>query len=319
MPKHHRYRRGLSTLELVLALPILLFIMALMINFGTVACWKVRALNVARDSLWSSRWPRLSVASPRPNFWPATAGAGGGDAGNLPALDDPRVNQPVARGPLTGAVVNTNLLDPTRGLREGSATLDRRFTMLAKLGIYHLRAGTEALDNRWQYGQMGLLTNMERRIPVIYALQKASENLVTAYVQAVVAIYYAPFRQALSPLDRDDEFIFYGQLFHWSSGAPDFHPYLIQFCSLDRALADERVTELIDRIQGKKKQPRVPDVAENMTRAFIGLYERAIQAYKDLINATPPPPPAQAADMQSKIDQLQKKIDTLNEFLQTLQ
>ena len=54
---------------------------------------------------------------------------------------------------------------------------------------------------------------------------------------------------------------------------------------LDRDLADARVTELIDRIQGNKKQPRVPDVAEDMTRAFIELYERAIQAYKDLINA----------------------------------
>ena len=35
-------RRGLAMLELVLALPILLFIMALIFNYGVVAKWKVR-------------------------------------------------------------------------------------------------------------------------------------------------------------------------------------------------------------------------------------------------------------------------------------
>ena len=55
-----------------------------------------------------------------------------------------------------------------------------------------------------------------------------------------------------------------------------------------------------------------------MTRAFIGLYQRAIQAYKGLMNAIPPPPPGELSVMQTQIDALQKKIDTLNQFLQTL-
>jgi len=59
-------RRGLSTLEMVLCLPPLLFIMALMINFGTASCWKVRSLTVSRDALWSSRWPRSTKSNPRP-------------------------------------------------------------------------------------------------------------------------------------------------------------------------------------------------------------------------------------------------------------
>jgi len=54
----NRSRRGLSTLEMVLALPVLLMIMALIINFGTVAAWKVRGLCAARHAVWSSRWPR---------------------------------------------------------------------------------------------------------------------------------------------------------------------------------------------------------------------------------------------------------------------
>ena len=326
MNNHHTTRRGLAPLEFVLALPILLFIMALMVNFGTVACWKVRALNVARHALWSTRWPRSGATDPLPKFWPPTAGPTASGLGNAPMIDDPRVNQPVARGPLTGAVVNADLLDPTRGLREGSSNLTRGFAMLGKMGAYTLKANTVMLDDRWQYPQMGLWANRQRRIPVIYALQKAPAGLVNAYVQAAVAILRAPFREALKPLDRDDEFIFYGTLFGWGAGAPDFHPRLSGFCSLERPLADERVNELIDRIQGKVERDaeghivrRIPDLAERVTRAFIGLYQRAIRAYKELMSADPPPPPGEIAAMQAQIDQIQKKIDTLNQFLQTLQ
>ena len=50
-----RYRRrGLSPLEMVLALPFLLCIMALMVNFSDVACWKVRSLTVARQAVWGA-------------------------------------------------------------------------------------------------------------------------------------------------------------------------------------------------------------------------------------------------------------------------
>ena len=317
MNNHHINRRGLATLEFVLALPILLFIMALMVNFGTVACWKVRALNVARHALWSTRWPRWGATDPRPDFWPQTAGVAAGGAGHAPMIDDPRVNQPVARGPLTGAEVNVDLLDPTRGLREGSSNLTRGFAMLRTMGTYHLNANTVMLDDRWQYPQMGLGANRQRRVPVIYALQKAPAGLVNAYVQAAVAILRAPFRDALKPLDRDDEFIFYGTLFGWGASAPNFHPRLSGFCSLDRPLADDRVNNLIDRIQGKK-DPKIPDLAERMTRSFIGLYQRAIQAYNGQMNAVPPPPPGGIGAMQGQINQLQQKIDTLNQFLQTL-
>ena len=45
-------RRGLSMLELALSLPILLFVMALIVNYGTLAAWKVRDLSVARLAVW---------------------------------------------------------------------------------------------------------------------------------------------------------------------------------------------------------------------------------------------------------------------------
>ena len=62
---HHSPRaRALAPLEMVLSLPILLFIMAVIINFGTLASWKVRGLSAARHAVWSSRWPRSRSTSP---------------------------------------------------------------------------------------------------------------------------------------------------------------------------------------------------------------------------------------------------------------
>ena len=90
--------RGLAPLEMVLSLPILLFLMALIINYGTVASWKVRGLSAARHAVWSSRWPRARDASPRPGYWrPPESEMGARGAGDVPELDDLRVDLPVVR------------------------------------------------------------------------------------------------------------------------------------------------------------------------------------------------------------------------------
>ncbi len=280
-------------------------------------------MSAARNILWSTRWPRSGDTNPRPDYWPAAAGLGAAGAGNASAIDDARVDLPVARGPLplAGATVNDDLLDPTRGLRQGTASLTRRYAMVAKMGSFNLEAASVLLDDRWQHGQMSwsyggdtatVPSNTSWRIPVIYAIQTAAARYAGSYVDAVVAIYYASFRDALAPLDRDDEFIKY------RGGAPDFYPRLNRFCSLDKELADARVDDLINRIQGRD-DPRVPDVAETMTVAFIDLYRRTIEAYQRLLGATPPPSQTEIAAMRAEIKQLEKKIDTLEQFLKTLQ
>src|SRR5438309_1547037 len=70
-------RRGLAMLELTLALPIMLFVMALIYNYGIAAAWKVRENSVARLAIWQSRWPRSGASDPKPSYWfPATATMG---------------------------------------------------------------------------------------------------------------------------------------------------------------------------------------------------------------------------------------------------
>lgn len=319
---HHR--RGLSTLELVLALPFLLAVMALMVNFGTVACWKVRALTVARQRLGEGRAGRTDGANPMPAWWPGSVVAGGG---RVETLDDPRVNLPVARGPMPpGAEVNRDLLDPTRGLRTASSELERSFPMLRSLGGYHLAATSASLDGKWAYyPYMDLWYYSERRSPFIYTFEKTPPELGQAYVHAVVAIITAPFRSALRPLDKDDEFLYFNALFGWGTEAPDFHPALNRFCETDDEVADLRVQDLIDRIQGRRERDEegnvtrwVPDVAERMTDAYIRLYKRAIDEINDLQNRDPPLPPDQMAALLAQVPELQQKIDILSRFRQTL-
>jgi len=304
-----RRRAGLSTLEMVLVLPFLLFIMALMINIGTIASWKVRTLSMARHAVWSTRWPRTGGSDPRPKYWPRSASNSSAGAGDIQELDDPRVDQPVARGPdLYGTKVDEELLDPTRGLRRGSAHLKRDYPLLAKMGAYDLNAKTHLLDNCWQYQRTGLSHNRQRRIPVIYELAKAPPGLANAYVSAVVTLLNAPCWRGLQPLDNDDEFRRY------RGSSPDFHPRLQKFCSLDLELAAERVEKLIDKIRGKVERDadgkvisRTPCVAEKMAKAFIGLYKWAIFTLQGR--------PGTAGE----IAQLQAKIDILEKFVQQLQ
>lgn len=338
-------RTGLSTLELVLALPMLLFVMALMINFGRVARWKVRGWLAARHAVWQSRWPRSYGYFPRPDYWPTTANMGAGGGAAVTALDHPAVDQPVARGPsLMDTRVNEDLLDPTRGMRHGSSELRRSFPLLSRLGEYHLLTGTQLLDNAWQFQRMGLYSTRQRRIPILYQFPTTDRSYADAYVRAALAIYDAPFRPALFPLDRDDEFIYYSERFGWGTGAPDFHPDLrsccgccgiepggdcchrgTPFCCTEHAVVQALVDDLVERIQGVVERDddgnvirRVPCVAENMAVAFRNLYRRVIRELNDLIAADPPPTPTEIASMRAEIAELERRIAILDAYIDLL-
>src|SRR5690606_19892736 len=125
-------RRGLAPLELVLALPLLLAVMALVVVYGNAAFWKVRGLSVARNAAWSNRWPRTGFDEPAPNPW--TPGNYSRRAGNdIDVLDDPMLQHPVVRGPLGNFNVRSRLLDPSRGVIEGHAEAKIQPAMMPSL------------------------------------------------------------------------------------------------------------------------------------------------------------------------------------------
>jgi hypothetical protein len=276
----------LATLEMVLALPLLLFFMALMINFGTLACWKVRGLSIARMAVWGNRFQRSNAGNPQPTYWPPQVPLPTGPT-NLPEqVDDSRVDQPVARGPqIMNAQVNTALLDPTRGLLQGSASLTRNWPMMGKWPAYQLQAATCLVDDQWQYNTalMGMTSNSTRRIPIIYTLPQAPANLANLYIQAIQAILNAPCQQQLAMLNP-----YYG------------YATLNQFCSSNRSDAQQPVQNLIDHIQGKP-MPHVAGIPEDMTRSYISIYR------SQLHNASN----AQASTLQTWISELTQFLATL--------
>jgi polyhydroxyalkanoate synthesis regulator phasin len=313
-----RRRRGLATLEFVMVLPILLCVMALMVNFGTRTSWKIRALSVARNELWSHRFPRDGSAYPRPTYWPASAGMGAGGGAAVPSLDYPQIDQPVVRGPMVGDFgVYSDVLDPTGGMQSGSADLQRTLAMLRSLGTYHLHASAHAFSqNCWQFETKGLHWNRERRSPYLYTLPQTGkqQGLAMQYVNVVAKIFYAPYQADLWPLDTDVDFITYNLRFGWGHGAPDFHPWLGSFCDIEEDQAKSLVDDLINRIQGNKDR-HIPSLADTMTQAFIDLYQRVINALTQQLNTVPPPPPAQASAIKQEIAELQQKIKLLQQPL----
>ena len=315
-------RRGLATLEFVMALPIMLLVMALMVNFGTVASWKIRGLSVARNELWSHRFPRDGSTYPRPTYWPASAGMGAGGGSAVTSLDDGLfIRQdilPVVRGPMIENFgVNQDLLDPTRGMQSGSADLERPFAMLRRMGTYHLRVLERAFSqNCWQFETKGLHWNRERRTLHLYTLPQTGKELGLAirYINAVARIFYASFQKDLWPLDSDVDHILYNYRFGWGRGAPDFHPWLGSFCDTEEDHVKTLVDDLIDRIQGNKDR-RIPSLADTMTQAFINYYHQVINALQQQLNSVPPPPPDEISAIKQEIADLEQKIKLLEQPL----
>lgn len=303
-------RRGLAPLEMVLAIPLLLFVVGLSVIFGVVTCWKVRAEVTARDAVWSCRWPRWGTGVPRPLEWPQPGSYGWRHEAPLASLDHMAFHHPVIRGPLpSNMAVNTDLFDPTLGPRVGEAQATRTPPALAALGTYTLDVEQPILDGKWQHGQMGL-SNTSRRIPVIYPnLLNPSQTagLRAQYQQAIQAVVGNPGRPDLEVLDRDAEIYAWYHFYH------DFHPHFPRFCSLDAeevALNDlPRHIERIDGTPPPGRRPRRPfGVPTDLTRFFLSMYRQQLFV---LQNSDPPGDPGEIAVLMQKIEILEDFLEYL--------
>lgn len=333
-------RRGLSTLEMVLALPILLSVMALMINFGTVSSWKVRGLSVARHHLWSQREGRAGSAFAATQYWPqgylatsnpaVSKGSRAWSTTSLNGIEQNHgANLPVARGPTVGDgvpppalpfIVNQDLLDPARSMLEGNSTVARQFPLLQRLGQYTLRSASQLLNGPWSFSALGARDNDDFRAPHIYTVPATPDPMYAQrYIQAVARIYYSPFQADLRPLDKDDEFIYWKQRFpqvpRIQGRSHDFiarFARMNSFCDLDATGIQNLVDNLVDRIQGTNGQT---NVAENMRQEFNAFFEDVKKELENLLNATPPPPPDVQARLRQEIQDLDAEIALLQNQL----
>ena len=327
-------RRGLAPLELVLWLPVMLMVMALIVNYDNMTCWRVRGEVVARDAVWRTRWPRSGGAEPRPSesIWPAGAGMGVRGGSQIWALNHPNINHPVARGPVLelGDPPNRFTVKPTLDQETGSVVgvshIDRDYPLLASLGRYHSgEIAHPLLRKQWQCAQMGF-SNNRRRTLELYILPRTDPGLPEAYVQSVLGLIRIPHFAALSVLDRDEDWrIFYG-------GYPNFYPRISpNYGETDRQVVyDRSVRRKVDQInaRGEVVLGEIGRLPRRMTTAFLRMYQgvkREIERLEDELIGVPPPAPdrrlwivnrlnalRQIQNLDQKIEQLQRDITTLD-------
>lgn len=313
-----RRRRGLAPVEFVLWAPVLLMVMALMVNYGAAAAWRLRGEIVSRDAIWRTRWPRPAgdEAAPAPPVWPigATQTVNGGPA--LASVDLPPLQQPVARGPLPGGFVVRPILDPTRGAEAGQATVSRRYPLLPRLGSFDSgRIVNPLLDRPWTCADMGI-PNSYRRTLVLYQLPKADPSLSAAYAAAAQDMLGIPHFSALSAFVRDADWLRY-QPWH-GQAVRDFHPRINpSVCDLDRMrVYRNEVQRLVDVRQGpgRWRLGEISRLPRTLTSAFLGMYQATKAGMEAELNAMPPPPPARVNFLQNELQYVDQQIDLLQQF-----
>ena len=171
------------------------------------------------------------------------------------------------------------------GCAKAPRRLTQRFPLLAKLGSYTILAQTWLIDDKWQYQRMGLGDNGERRVPVLYGLAKAPPSLVERLRAVRVGDHSGGAASATGAAGQGPGFPLLRCALRLGR-ARNFQPRFRPMCTIDRKVTDKSVQDLIDHIQGNRaKRRRVPSVAEEMARAFLGLYQRALGAFEAIVEA----------------------------------
>ena len=322
-----RSRRGLAPLEFVLALPVLVMMMALMIDFGVVGAWKIRTQTNARYAGWRTLTSRTGEFNATPPYWPSSA--------NLASRSgDPltNVNQqwdstqdllcPCVRGqqltaPNATAAINVEgRLEMDDNVIQGHAELERdlplfRGALPATGGRFRFEINQDLFDNHWQYHTLGLSYNEYPRSRAwwdiehtdLAALDGAIDSNKQLLDQNLQRLQTNPNVADLYPLDNDDEHIRY------RDSTPDYYPRLGGGCEAD----PQRVYfDLISRID-ENGQPnsqsllsRIDRLPCTMSGSFTGMYRSWI-CELELCGAS-----------DRDIDPLRQRYGDLQQFMGTL-
>lgn len=331
-------RAGLAPLELVLVLPLLMFATALIINAGTAASWKVRALGTTREAAFRARWPR-SNAKPHPASWPSGAIVGNEGTNSLGVLDRDEIDKPVVRGPTVGATdVDEQLLNPARGTYRGHSEIVRQRPLLPVFANMHYDLDHLIVEDTFPYLRTGLSSNVQRRIKVIYDMEEDHlaewgqyEAAVARTASTLTETNLLPLTYRLPPWGssstwyEDPDFYRLRWKYRSSPGnfrrrSPDHHPRLPGFCGLNAdSVYKNNVASLIAAI-GDDPDKRDPSVPRTLAQSYITLYRGAIAAVAaDLAKLKKDAAAASLiAEVQAELDarkaELEPKIAELEKF-----
>ena len=162
---------------MVLGLPLLLLLFALMINASFTGVWKLRLLGASREVAWRSRDPR-SNNLPNPKyqstFWtqpdhptdtPLTSETSGSSPLNIQDLG----SYAAVRDDVGTLKVDKNLLDPKRGVFQGTSDVSRQFPLLPDgLQPLHGSPTHHLTDNCFPFWKTHLASNRGRRTKILY-------------------------------------------------------------------------------------------------------------------------------------------------------
>ena len=342
-----RPRAGLATLELVLSLPIMLFVMALIVNFGNVATWKIRAQSNTRYAAWRSLQDRTGHLDPNPVSWPQPATLSNSGGQSLADVDQiwnqrPKLITPVTRGPV--------ITDPNQGrsiqvpgrftmhdtVSVGKGHVQRRLPMLRGIlsndGRYGFTERQSLLDNRWDYRHLSMPANpadrrnvrgdsgnMRRRAKRWYRLDPVFFAEISAEVQQLVQadaqLKSNPTRFDLDPLDRDNELYYIGLRLR-DHLPPGPIPATIpepptRFSVKDFHPRARRICErdplVVQRQVVDALLRQIQKLPGRMAGQFASLYQSEINRLQQMM-----PPP------QAEIDRLQRLLDQVQKFQNSL-
>ena len=320
-------RKGLAPLELVLVLPILLFVMALMMNLGTGGAWKIRTQANSRHAVWRALEHRSGQNDPHPGNWPADATLDVSSAEPSPIPFDPFRGYDVVRGPMladpiTGQSlpVRTGYLDMIPRVLKGTAEITRPYPLLRRLpGALQFARDHIVFDGtRFQFSSMNLPSNTARRALDLYPLllELRAPEEVQDYIDAALAVYFDPNELALKPLTGGDPEVL--ELIGQQS--PNFQPPLLTANDWRMTQIPQVRTQIPNycesnpgTVRSEKVEPfrrAVRNLPHDIADYYLGVYQRVL----DQLEAMDPKPPgaeALIAELTQKRNQVRTFRDSL--------
>lgn len=326
-------RKGLAPVELVLWLPILLFVTALIVNFGTAAAWRVRGEISSRDAADRQVAPRTGRNEPRQENWPVRDAMVFSEslAETNELLDIPQLQHPVVRGPIgNGFTVWPSFDADAIGWGRGESQIERTFPLLPALGSYQsgpiqtpqlsdsgsiarsyfrglLPIPHEALldSASWEPALRvaagehfrATVSNETRRTKLLYELPDFWNDSAARFVAAMRILQALVHDPAWDVMDADSDFI------RFRGSAPNFYPNARRPCESElerirRFGLERHVTDWIDPRRGVQLGG-VSQLPATLTSRFLALYQSEREVAREEGNG------ALVSELEAKIGQLE--------------
>lgn len=276
-------RSGLAPLELVLALPLMLSVMALIVNFAHASIWKTRSATGARLAMWRDRPMWDAGRDPKPvnyarpdtllNVYSDARVAEVDGYWNQPAITQLWIKGPIYTVPNGYLRVRDNRVNEmSEGVSKGQASVRTNYPFLPSTGKVDLRVTHALLDSAWQYHTMGYAYNDRRRAKGWWELDDSPDwaGLKQAFLDADSQMVNNSQRERLRPLDRDED-LYREQRFGY-----DFYPPTGGcYEERDPQLVQMRFAApggLLEQITGNLSSG-TRGVCQNMATAYLNMYE----------------------------------------------